>query len=93
MSENTVPQPAQKSPVKFVLMFVGLGILISLTVVSIYVPRMILWYFAPPAPMGVSCSESIHWAVDKLINAQIYAVIAGAVLGLLLGLKLKKKKH
>ena len=92
MSENNVPQPAQKSSAKFILMFVGLGILVSIALVSFYMPRMILWYFEPPMPMGVSCTGSIRWAVDRLLIAQLYSIAVGAVIGLLVGLKLKKKR-
>ena len=74
------------------MMFIGLGILLSLTLVSIYMPRMILWYFEPPMPMGVSCTSSIRWAVNRLLVAQIYSIGVGAILGLLLGLKFRKNK-
>ena len=84
MSEN-------KSSFKFMLSFMGLGILVALVLVSIYMPRMILWYFEPPMPMGVSCTSSIRWAVDRLLIAQAYSVGVGAVLGLLVGLKFRKK--
>jgi hypothetical protein len=68
-----------------------IGILLSVTVASIYIPRTILWYFDPPTSMGVSCTPSIHWALDRLLNTQLISIGVGAVLGLAVGLKFRKK--
>jgi hypothetical protein len=90
MAEN-LPQPPQKSSTKFLLSMTLAGVLICVALVSMYFPRMISWYFEPPMPMGVSCTSSIRWAVEQLQMAQIYAILGGAVIGLLLGLKLRKR--
>ena len=86
-----VPTIPKASPFKFVLTLVGVGILVSVTLVSMYMPRTILWYFDPPTAMGVSCSPSIHWALDRLLYGQITSIGVGAVIGLILGLKFRKK--
>lgn len=93
MSENLPQQPqnVQKSSTKFVMIMILLGALICVSLVSMYFPKMISWYFEPPMPMGVSCTSSIRWAIEKLQMAQLYAVLVGAVLGFLIGLKFKKK--
>lgn len=92
MAENNVAQITSKSPVKFVLVMTLICMVTTLAVVSIYMPRMILWYFDPPMPMGVSCTSSIRWAVDRLLTAQLISLAVGAVIGLLIGLKFAKKK-
>ena len=69
----------------------GIAMLLSMTVVSIYMPRMILWYFDPPTSLGISCSPSIHWALDRLLKGQLFSLVVGAVLGLLVGFKFRKK--
>ena len=92
MSENNLAQASPQSSFKFISLMVIFGTMTSLALVSIYMPRMILWYFDPPMPMGVSCTSSIRWAVNRLLTAQLVAIAVGAVLGLLLGLKFAKKK-
>jgi hypothetical protein len=91
MSDANLPQTAPKSSFKFVMTLVASGIFVAVTLVSIYMPRTILWYFDPPTPMGVSCSPSIHWALDRLLYGQLVSIGVGAVMGLALGLKFRKK--
>ena len=92
MEEVNVPQPAPRSPFKFVLLMIAIGIVTTLAIVSIYMPRMILWYFDPPQPMGITCTSSIRWAVDRLLVTQLYSIGVGAVIGLLIGLKFARRK-
>jgi len=68
-----------------------IGVLLCVSLVSMYFPRMVSWYFDPPTPMGVSCTSSIQWAIDKLQKAQLIAIGVGAVLGLVAGLKFRKR--
>jgi hypothetical protein len=93
MSENLPQQPqnAQKSSTRFILTTIVLGAMISTSLVSMYFPKMISWYFEPPTAMGISCGPSINWAIEKLQMAQIYAIAVGAVIGLLAGIKLRKR--
>ena len=91
MSDDKLTHSAPKSSFKFITTFMVAGVLLSVTLVSIYIPRTILWYFDPPTPMGVSCTPSIRWALDRLLTTQLISVGIGALLALLLGLKLRKK--
>ena len=70
-----------------------LTILVFVTLVSVYMPRMILWYFDPPTTNGISCAESIRWSLQKLQNAQLISIGVGAVIGFLFGLKFRVKKQ
>lgn len=93
MSENLPQQPqnTQKSSTKFILGMTLGGVLICVAIVSMYFPKMISWYFEPPMPMGVSCTSSIRWAIEKLQMAQIYAILVGAVVGFFVGMKFRKR--
>ncbi|MBC7397726.1 MAG: hypothetical protein H7333_09815 [Bdellovibrionales bacterium] len=92
MAENNLAQASPKSASKFILLMTGLGMITTLSLVSIYMPRTILWYFDPPMPNGISCTSSIRWAVDRLLTAQLVSLGVGAVIGLLIGFKFAKKK-
>jgi hypothetical protein len=91
MSDANLTQTPPKSSFKFIMTLMVIGILFSVTVASIYIPRTILWYFDPPASMGVSCTPSIQWALDRLLHIQLVSIGIGALLGLLIGLKFRKK--
>ncbi len=82
----------KKSRVKTALTLLFAGALLGLGLVSIYMPRVIAWYAEPPMPMGVTCTSSIRWALEKMQMAQAYSVAVGGVLGLLIGIKIASKK-
>ncbi|MBS1958842.1 MAG: hypothetical protein JST80_05145 [Bdellovibrionales bacterium] len=81
----------RKSSFKYYFLMMLLGISVVTTLVSIYMPRMITWYFDPPMPMGVSCSSSIDWAIQRLQWAQAGAVGVGAILGLIIAFRFRSK--
>jgi hypothetical protein len=80
MNDTNLPQTASKSSFKFIFTWMGVGILASVTLVSIYLPRTILWYFDPPTSNGISCTPSIRWSLA-----------IGAIIGLAIGFKFRKK--
>jgi hypothetical protein len=46
---------------------------------------VIAWYFNPPVEMGgFSCTAPIAWALKRLQWAQLWGVIVGGVLGLVM---------
>jgi hypothetical protein len=92
LSQSPVQLPPKKSSTKVVVSMMFLGILVGVTLVSIYMPRVIAWYAEPPSPMGVSCVKSIEWALTRLQTAQMIAVGVGALLGFLIGLRVAKRK-
>ena len=81
----------QKNRVKPILFLFILGVLIGLALVSIYMPRVIAWYAEPPMPMGVTCTSSIRWALEKMQRAQLYAIGVGGVFGAFLGYRIGKR--
>ncbi len=92
MPGQNLPQMEKKSSFKFMLTMMGFGMVCAVALVSIYVPRALIWYFEPPMPMGVSCTSSIRWAVDRILWAQLIAVGVGGVLGLFIGSRLRRTK-
>jgi hypothetical protein len=91
MNDTNLPQTASKSSFKFIFTWMGVGILASVTLVSIYLPRTILWYFDPPTSNGISCTPSIRWSLDRLLNGQLISLAIGAIIGLAIGFKFRKK--
>jgi hypothetical protein len=58
------------------------GALLGAVLSTWIAPKMIAWYFSPPANMGINCVDPIQWALGKLQIAQIVGVVLGALLGL-----------
>jgi hypothetical protein len=59
------------------------GAIIGAALAAWLAPGMIAWYFNPPVEMGgFSCTTPIKWALKRLQWAQLWGVIVGGVLGL-----------
>ncbi|HEY7495104.1 MAG TPA: hypothetical protein VIH59_28865 [Candidatus Tectomicrobia bacterium] len=70
---------------KHVLYFALGGALIGLVLTTWLAPGMIAWYFNPPVEMGgFSCTAPIQWALRRLQGAQLWGVVVGGVLGLIM---------
>jgi uncharacterized membrane protein YfcA len=91
MTDANLPQSGKKSSAKFILTAMGLGVVITLALVSIYFPRLLTWYIEPPMANGVSCAPTVQWVVDKILMAQLFAVLVGGVIGLWIGARFARK--
>jgi hypothetical protein len=61
------------------------GALIGAALAALLAPGVIAWYFNPPVEMGgFSCSVPIAWALKRLQRAQLWGLIVGGGLGLVL---------
>jgi hypothetical protein len=59
------------------------GVLIGLILTTWLAPGAIAWYFNPPIETGgFSCSVPIAWALKRLQWTQLWGIIVGGVLGL-----------
>lgn len=68
----------------FAICLGSLGLLGSFLMTWI-APKVIAWYFEPPAQPGAfSCKAPIEWALSRYQLAQIYGSLGGAALGLVL---------
>jgi len=45
-------------------------------------PHLLLWWFASPVPIPISCNDAVTWSAHRLIETQLYAMAIGLVGGL-----------
>ncbi len=69
-----------------------LGALLGGCLSSWLAPKVIAWYFDPPAGFGISCKAPIEWALQKLQIAQLVGTVGGALLALVVYQMTKKSK-
>jgi hypothetical protein len=68
---------------KHALSFALGGAMIVAALTAWLAPGVITWYFNPPVEMGgFSCTVPIAWALQRLQWAQLWGVVVGGVLGL-----------
>jgi hypothetical protein len=61
------------------------GALLGAALAAWLAPGVIAWYFNPPVEMGgFSCNVPIAWALKRLQRAQLWGLVVGGVLGLVL---------
>lgn len=65
--------------------------LIAGAVATLLAPKFLSWYATPPVPIGVSCDMAISWSMEKLILFQALGLGAGAVIGAMIGFKMRKR--
>jgi hypothetical protein len=59
------------------------GAILGAALTAWLAPGVIAWYFNPPVEMGgFSCTAPIAWALKRLQWAQLWGVVVGGVLGL-----------
>lgn len=56
-------------------------------------PRVIIWYWNPPADMGFNCVKPIQWSLQRFQMAEVGGLIAGLFLGLFVFLALRRRKE
>jgi len=75
------------TPLAWVFLFGALG---GALLVSWIAPSFIAWYFQPPVEFGVSCTDPIRWALQRLRRAQMWGLLAGGILAVALQLVLRR---
>lgn len=55
-------------------------------------PKMIVWYFDPPAELGFSCRAPIEWSLKRFQISQLVGIFFGGLLGLIASLTILRKK-
>ena len=80
-----------KSRLKTGLNFSIMGALATLSLTSLFLPGLMVWYFEPPVNPGYNCGPSIQRALDLFRIIQAGALIFGGVLGFILALRWTKK--
>jgi hypothetical protein len=70
---------------KHALYFALGGALIGIALTTWLAPGMITWYFKPPVETsGFSCTAPIQWALGRLQKVQLWGVVVGGILGLVI---------
>jgi uncharacterized membrane protein YjjB (DUF3815 family) len=55
-------------------------------------PKMITYWYAPPVVKPYNCTEEVTWAMHRLVSTQIIGTLAGAVIGVVIGILLSRRK-
>jgi hypothetical protein len=66
------------------LWMMALGALLGAVASTWLAPRVIAWYWNPPAEMGINCLAPIQWSLRKLQLAQLVGITGGGILGTVL---------
>lgn len=56
-------------------------------------PKVIAWYFEPPAQFGFNCVAPIDWALTRMKWSQAIGSVSGAILGLVLYFSFAKRRQ
>lgn len=54
-------------------------------------PSVLVWYFTPPAELGLSCSSAVDWAIHTYRKVMFTGVILGSIVGAILFFAFRKK--
>ena len=70
----------------------GLGVVFEV-LATLIAPSVLGWYFTPPqgGVVMMKGDDAVRWGMNRLIETQSIAFIIGAILGLVIGLKLRPK--
>jgi len=86
------PGPSSLLRVRRTLTYAVVGALLGVVVTTWVGPRVLTWWFTPPAGMMLTnAAEAVRWGMDRLVTAQIISLLIGAVLGLVASVLLRRK--
>lgn len=71
---------------------ISAGGLLGAILFAWFSPYLIVWYFAPPAGMGISCEEPVAWAINTYRKVMFTGVLLGAIVSAILYFAFGKKK-
>ena len=70
----------------------ALGLVFAI-VATLLAPSVLGWYFTPPqgGVVMMKGDDAVRWGMHRLIQTQFIALVIGAVLGILVGLRLRSR--
>src|SRR5690348_10096034 len=70
----------------------ALGLVFAI-IATLLAPSVLGWYFTPPqgGVVMMKGDDAVRWGMHRLIETQFIAFIVGAILGLFIGLKFRRK--
>ncbi len=86
---ENLPQAPRMSRAKKVALHGAIGAVLAAVLASVFVPRLLTWYFEPPVITGCSCAASIAWALEANRWIQLFSLLIGAGLGCLLAFRIR----
>jgi hypothetical protein len=70
-----------------------MGALLGAVLATWVAPRVIVWYFDPPAQFGFNCRAPIEWSLKRFQISQMVGIIVGGIGGLALSLTLLRRRN
>jgi hypothetical protein len=67
-----------------------IGMTLGIALASWLGPKVLLWWFEPPADIGINYRPAIEWAMNRLLWIQIGGVSLGLILGVMVGLAIRR---
>lgn len=55
-------------------------------------PSVLVWYFTPPAELGLSCSSAVDWAIHTYRKVMFTGILLGSIVGAILFFAFRKKE-
>ena len=65
------------------------GVLLILT--TWLAPSALGWWFNPPIPVPISCTEAVEWGVRRLVQSQVLSIGLGLIAGCVIAFVTRKK--
>ena len=88
--DNLPAERPRRSKLPWILLF---GALLGCLLATWLAPKVIAWYFNPPAEMGFNCVVPIQWALKRFQIAQLVGAGLGALIALLLYFAIGKRRR
>jgi hypothetical protein len=77
---------------RVLMWMLALGLVFAV-IATLLAPSVLGWYFTPPqgGVVMMKGDDAVRWGMRRLVEAQFISFIVGAVLGLLIGMKFRRK--
>jgi len=67
-----------------------IGMVLGVVLATWLGPKVLLWWFEPPADIGINYRPAIEWAMNRLVWIQIVGIGLGLILGIMAGLAIRR---
>jgi hypothetical protein len=74
------PSPRAPSAFRRFAIVAGTGALVGFVLFCVFGPRVIGWWYTPPAKEAFSCGASVADALSEFVKLQLGAAVLGAIL-------------
>ena len=76
-----------------ILTWMCAGALLAVILTTWLAPSVFVWWFTPPAglTMTFDAPKAIQWGMNRLVHAQMISLVVGALLGLVVGVLVRRR--